>query len=51
MVLFQSQSMSVKLKNRKELHTKLAEFVDGLALSQELIDSIINVPVCDMCYN
>ena len=43
----QSQSMSVKLKNRKELHVKLAEFVDGLAISPELIDGIMHTPVSE----
>lgn len=43
----QSQSMSVKLRNRKDLHGHLAEYLDGLAITPELIDGIMNVPVSE----
>ena len=39
--------MSVKLKNRKETHTQLTEYLDGIAVSNELIDGIMNIPVSE----
>lgn len=39
--------MSVKLKNRKGLHGDLNGYLDGIAVSSELIDGIMNLPVSE----
>ena len=41
----QSQSMSLKLRNRTAAETKLAAFVQALAVPPALIDAIIQQPV------
>ena len=40
----QSQSMSVRLRNRKAAEAKLGSFLDNLALPPSLIDGILLAP-------
>ena len=42
-----SLDISIKLKNRQELHQNVCQFVDELVVSESMINMIMNSPVCE----
>lgn len=42
----QSQTMSIKLKNRRAVEEQLGTFIGKMAVSKDLIDNILDAEVC-----
>lgn len=42
----QSQTMSIKLKNRRAVEEQLGGFIGKMAVSKDLIDNILDSEVC-----